>query len=194
MSNKFIPKVYQPVDDSGDTWEWVEMTPPATGSVLGMVFISDLGANPELTDEPNIFNTKEYGSGFSITEEEYHNPSYTAVSPVGVKNAIWSMALSKEDENEPYILKAPGIKFPDGQILSSFDQLGGNLRDSETVGVKEETITENEKNIKVKKLFVKEDSITADHISDDTGVIMVNVGNPNERDDIEPSYKYYIQV
>lgn len=186
MSNKFIPKVYQPVVDDNNNpidWEWVEMTPPATGSVLGMVFISDLGANnSENFSEPNIFETEEDAD------------INTTVSPVGVRNAIQSMALSKEAEDGPYILKAPGIKFPDDQILSSFDQLGGNLRDSETVGVKEENVTENEKNIKVKKLFVKEDSITADHISDDAGVIMVNVGNPNERDDIEPSYKYYIQV
>lgn len=181
MSNKFIPKVYQPVDDKGTAWEWVEMTPPATGSVLGMVFISDLGANEDLS-EPNIFNTAEDAD------------TNTTVSPAGVRNAIQSMALSKETENGPYVFGAPGIQFPDGQILSSFDQLGGNLRDSETVGIKEEVITENEKDIKVKKLFVKEDSITADHISDDTGVIMVNVGNPNERDDIESSYKYYIQV
>ena len=182
MSNKFIPKVYQPVDDEGNTWEWVEMTPPATGSVLGMVFISDLGANNnENFSEPNIFDTTE---GANVN---------TTVSPVGVKNAIQSMALSKTSADGPYILGDSGIDFGNGNILSSWDQLGGNLRDSETVGVKEETITENEKNIKVKKLFVKEDSITADHISDDTGVIMVNVGNPNYQT-IEPSYKFYIQV
>lgn len=176
MSNKFIPKVYQPVDDKGNTWEWVEMTPPATGSVLGMVFISDLGANEDLS-EPNIFNTAE-GADTSTT-----------VSPAGVRNAIQSMALSKETEDGPYVLGDSGIDFGNGNILSSWDQLGGNLRGSDTVSID----IEDDGEITTKVFSVKPDSITADHISDDTGVIMVNVGNPNYQT-IEPSYKFYIQV
>lgn len=179
MSNKFIPKVYQPVDDEGNTWEWVEMTPPATGSVLGMVFISDLGVNNnENFSEPNIFDTTE---GANVN---------TTVSPVGVKNAIQSMALSKTSVDGDYILGDSGIDFGNGNILSSWDQLGGNLRGSDTISID----IENDGEITTKVFSVKPDSITADHILDDTGVIMVNVGNPNERDDIEPSYKYYIQV
>jgi hypothetical protein len=98
VSNKFIPKVYQPVDDSGDTWEWVEMTPPATGSVLGMVFISDLGVNEDLS-EPNIFNTAEGAD------------TNTTVSPVGVRNAIQSMALSKKLRMDPMFLEHPEFSF-----------------------------------------------------------------------------------
>lgn len=174
MSNKFIPKVYQPADDNGDTWEWVEMTPPAENEVLGMVFISDLGADKE----PDIFDTAENAK------------THTTVSPVGVRKAIQSMALSKTSADGHYVLGDSGIDFGNGNILSSWDQLGGNLRGSDTVSID----IEDKDEITTKVFSVKSDSITADHISDDTGVIMVNVGNPNERDDIESSYKYYIQV
>ena len=174
MSNaQFTPKVYQPIKEDGiiTNWEWVEMVPGATNEIRGTVFISDFINN----NEPNIFQTEEDCT------------SFTSVSPVGVRNALQKMALCKETDGGYYVVpENSGIRFSDGTELTSLKDCA-QYEDSKTI------IAQDSDNNGTKELHVKSNSLSANHLDSETGVIMVGTGNPNGQE-IESSYKFFIQV